>query len=97
VAQVVYTRQALDDLELRFRFLAQESEAAARDALRVIQSAVSTLADHPLIGRPAPGGLRELVISFGHTGYIALYRFLPSQQLVRVVGVRHQRELGRDA
>jgi plasmid stabilization system protein ParE len=50
---------------------------------------------HALIGRPAAGDLRELVISFGHTGYIALYRFLPAENLVRILGVRHQRELGR--
>jgi len=95
VAKVVYTRRALDDLHARFRFLAQESAAAALDALRLIQGAVATLEDHPLIGRAVDGNLRELVISFGHTGYIALYRFLPGQNLVRVLGVRHQRELGR--
>jgi plasmid stabilization system protein ParE len=95
VAQVVYTRRALDDLAARLRFLAKDSEAAALDALQVIQSAVATLKDHPLIGRTVAGNLRELVVSFGHTGYIALYRFLPAQNLVRVLGVRHQRELGR--
>lgn len=95
MAHVVYTRRALDDLEARLRFLAGESEAAALNALRVIQSAVLMLEDHPLVGRPAGGDLRELVISFGHTGYIALYRFLPHKDLVRILGVRHQRELGR--
>lgn len=30
----------------------------------------------PLIGRPAKGGMRELVISRGKTGYLALYRYL---------------------
>jgi plasmid stabilization system protein ParE len=95
VAQVVYTRRALDDLAARFRFLAKESAAAALDALHAIQGAVTTLEDHPLIGRAVDGNLRELVISFGHTGYIALYRFLPAQNLVRVLSVRHQRELGR--
>lgn len=97
MARVVYTRRALDDLEARFRFLAKESEAAALNALRVIRSAVVTLEDHPLIGRLVEGGLRELVISFGHTGYIALYRFVPTRSLVRILGVRHQRELGRDS
>jgi plasmid stabilization system protein ParE len=97
VAKIVYTRRALDDLEARFRFLAKESEAAALDALRVIQGAVSMLGDHPLVGRPAAGQLRELVISFGHTGYIALYRFLPGKGVVRILGIRHQRELQRDS
>jgi plasmid stabilization system protein ParE len=46
-----------------------------------------------LIGRTVAGELRELVISYGKTGYIALYRFLPVQDQVRIVAIRHQREL----
>ncbi len=95
MAQVVYAPSALADLEARIRFLATESEAAATDALHAIRSAITVLEEHPLIGRPVTAELRELVISFGHTGYIALYRFLPAANLVRILGVRHQRELGR--
>lgn len=40
------------------------------------------------------GELRELVISYGQTGYIALYRFVVSRQQVRILAIRHQRELG---
>ena len=58
-----------------------------------IQSAVAMLADHPLVGRAVAGDLRELVISFGKTGYLALYRFLPHLDEVRVLALRHQREL----
>ena len=39
------------------------------------------------------GELRELVISYGKTGYVALYRFLPAQDLIRILAIRHQREL----
>ncbi len=46
-----------------------------------------------MVGRIIRGQLRELVISFGQTGYVALYRFLPSRQEVRVLAIRHQREL----
>ncbi len=59
-----------------------------------IQSSVTMLADHPLIGRAIERGLRELVISYGKTGYVALYRFLPHLEEVRVLAIRHQRELG---
>jgi len=40
------------------------------------------------------GDLRELVISFGETGYIALYRFVVQKDEVRVLALRHQREIG---
>ncbi len=36
----------------------------------------------------------ELVISFGATGYIALYRFVVQLDEVRVLALRQQREIG---
>lgn len=93
MAQVVYTRNALANLERAFAFLAEHDPAAASDAAVAIRKAVEILADHPLIGRRVEGEIRELVISYGKTGYIALYRFLPEQSLIRILGIRHQREL----
>jgi plasmid stabilization system protein ParE len=54
---------------------------------------VETLEHHPLIGRIVTGDLRELIISFGRTGYVALYRFLPARGEVRVLAIRHQRDI----
>jgi plasmid stabilization system protein ParE len=59
-----------------------------------IQSAVDNLAAHPLVGRRIEGELRELIISYGHSGYVALYRFLVARDEVRVLAIRHQREVG---
>jgi plasmid stabilization system protein ParE len=33
------------------------------------------------------------VISYGKSGYFALYRFLPAQNQIRILAIRHQREL----
>jgi plasmid stabilization system protein ParE len=33
------------------------------------------------------------VISFGRSGYLALYRFVPARREVRILAIRHQREL----
>jgi plasmid stabilization system protein ParE len=93
VATVVYARRALDDLERLLTFLAREDPAAAARSAAAIRTAVSLLAEHPLVGRVRHGDLRELVISFGKTGYVALYRFVPHRAEVRVLGFRHQREL----
>ena len=90
---VVYSGRALDHLERAFEFLAQTDPSAALSAATGIQSAVSTLAAHPLIGRRIEGEIRELVISFGKSGYVALYRFIPHLDVVRVLAIRHQREL----
>lgn len=93
VARVVYSRNALANLEHSFQFLADVAPDAARAAVRAIQSAVDVLAHHPLIGRNVTAELRELVISYGRTGYVALYRFLPARREVRILAIRHQREL----
>ena len=93
MATVVYSRRALDHLERSFEFLRERDPEAAVRAATAIQSAVAMLADHPLVGRSVAGELRELVISFGKTGYLALYRFLPHLDEVRVLAIRHQREV----
>ena len=93
MATVVYAPRALEHLERAFVFLAATDPAAAGSAATAIQSAVASLAAHPLIGRRIHGEIRELVISFGKSGYVALYRFLPHLDLVRVLAIRHQREL----
>ena len=93
MARVTYTENALANLERAFEFPAQQDPGAAGQAAAAIGDAVQTLSRHPLIGRPVDEGLRELVISFGRTGYVALYRFLPRRDEVRVLALRHQREL----
>ena len=93
MAAVVYSARALGHLERTFEFLAQSDPTAAMNAASAIQSAVSTLAAHPLIGRRVEGEIRELVISFGKSGYVALYRVIPYLDVVRVLALRHQREL----
>jgi len=50
----------------------------------------------PDIGRPFPEmpELRELVIAFGASGYVALYRHEPTEDAVYVLAFRHQKEAG---
>ena len=59
-----------------------------------IRSAVDSLKAHPLVGRRNNGELRELIISYGHAGYVALYRFVIARDEVRILALRLQRELG---
>lgn len=93
VARVVYSANALANLERAFDFLEPVAPDAAAAAVAAICSAVEMLEHHPLIGRIVKDDLRELVISFGRSGHLALYRFLPARNEVRVLAVRHQREL----
>lgn len=93
MAEIVYSPNAIANLERAFEYLADNDPRAALAAASAIRTAVEVLARHPLIGRSIEGELRELVISFGRTGYVALYRFAPSENRVRVLAIRHQREL----
>jgi plasmid stabilization system protein ParE len=62
--------------------------------IALIAEAVELLARHPQIGRPAEHGLRELVISRGKSGYLALYDYDRESDLVAILAIRHQREAG---
>lgn len=48
------------------------------------------------MGRPFPElpELRELMIGFGDSGYVALYRHEPTDDAVYVLAFRHQKEAG---
>lgn len=94
MALIVYAKQTFADFERIFDFLAEEDAALAETAVSAISDAVSVLERHPLIGRPAEHGLRELVIARGKTGYVALYRYLEVEDVVLVLALRHQREGG---
>ncbi|MBI3373831.1 MAG: type II toxin-antitoxin system RelE/ParE family toxin [Betaproteobacteria bacterium] len=75
-------------------FLLAPSPETAGAARGQIRGAVSVLASHPQIGRRADVHRRELVITHGTTGYLALYRYDARLDLVRVLRIRHRREAG---
>jgi len=94
MAQVIYSDEALADFERIIDFLLETSAETAAQTLVNIRSAIGILESHPLIGRRIDNHIRELVISQGATGYLALYRIEPAIDLVRVLCIRHQREAG---
>ncbi len=94
MAQIVYSENALSNLERAFTRLTEKaSPTTANDAAETIIHAITTLEQNPLIGRHIQGEIRELVIAYGKRGYVALYRFIPQQNIVRILAIRHQLEL----
>jgi plasmid stabilization system protein ParE len=93
---IIFDVEALDDLERICEFNFARDPATALEHIEGIRSAVLVLEAHPEIGRPAgvSASLRELIISHGRTGYVALYEYSPVDKLVRILAVRHQREAG---
>jgi len=94
VATVEITQRALADLERLFDFIAAENPQKAREHILSVRKAFELLADHPLLGRTAEEGRRELILSRGRHGYIAKYRWLAAADIVLILAVRHQLEAG---
>jgi addiction module RelE/StbE family toxin len=94
MAVVSYAPRASSDLQRLVDFLAESDPSAAAQTAELIVSAVEALQNHPLLGRPVESGFRELVISRGRSGYLALYRYDEARDRVLVLTIRHQREAG---
>lgn len=94
MARLIYSPHALTDLDRLADFLRASDPSAAHATASLIVEAINILANHPLAGRPTDDDFRELVISRGHSGYLALYRFEAVHDVVLILAVRHQREAG---
>jgi plasmid stabilization system protein ParE len=84
-------------LERLADFLARDAPKAAIAAIKLIREGIDILERHPLVGRQCEEGLRELMISYGKSGYVALYSYEQRQDVVLVLALRHQREVGFSA
>jgi len=90
----LFSTDAAEDLEQLVNFLLDQHPEDAIATIDLVVDAITILNDHPLIGRPIEQGLRELVISRGKTGYLALYDYDEATDLVVILAIRHQRERG---
>lgn len=93
--RLIWSPEALSDVQRLYRFLADKNPEAARKAAKTIRDGMRIVAQHPEVGRPmddmAPE-FREWPISFGASGYLALYRL--EADVAVVLAVRHQKEVG---
>lgn len=91
---VEWSSEARDDLTQHVDFLRQRSSTAALRALSVIFAAADQLVEFPESGRVYRRDpmRRELLVSFGASGYSLLYEVEANQ--VRILGIKHHREAG---
>ncbi len=92
MTRVVFSPGAVLDIERLSEFLMEEDPASAKATGEILASGLQILTSHPLVGRKAEYGYRELIISRGRNGYIALYKFDAMTDTVIVMAIRHQRE-----
>lgn len=94
--KVRFTQEAEDDLLRLFEFLLDQDFSAAERAEAAIAKAIELLQISPFSCRKAGGGsggpfLRELIIPFGGSGYVALFE-IDNPATLTILAVRHQRE-----
>jgi len=95
--RVRFTQDAQQDLDRLFDFILQRDDgdwSIAARALDAIRSSIALLETSPFSCRKATPGnsfLRELLISFGSAGYVALFE-IEDAKTITVLAVRHQRE-----
>ena len=98
--RVRLTRNAEADLERLFDFVLERELGRAggnlelaEEALAAIRAAVATLKTSPFTCRKAGQSpfLRELIIPFGRSGYVALFEIVGMIEVV-VCALRHQLE-----
>ena len=93
--QLIWSPQALRDVQRLYRFLAPKNQDAAKRAVSAIRNGVNVLSLQPAMGRPVPDmddEFRDWIIDFGDSGYVARYR-LDASNLI-ILAVRHQKEAG---
>ncbi|HZX72208.1 MAG TPA: type II toxin-antitoxin system RelE/ParE family toxin [Rhodanobacter sp.] len=95
--KVRFTEEALADLERLYEFVVVRDDGdwtTAERALDAIRNGLGLLVNSPFSCRkPAADNafLRELIITFGASGYVALFE-IDDAKTVTVLAVRHQRE-----
>ena len=94
--KVRFTPEAEADLLRLFDFPLEQDVAAAEKARAALAKAIELLEVFPFSCRKAVGGdgnpfLRELIIPFGESGYVALFE-IENRDTVTLLAVRHQRE-----
>jgi plasmid stabilization system protein ParE len=94
--RVIITPSAAQGLKRCQQFLAEKAPEAAKRAGQAIMRQFRQLETSPDIGRPFADlpELRELMIAFGDSGYVALYRHEPVDDAVYILVFRHQKEAG---
>jgi plasmid stabilization system protein ParE len=94
---VRFTEEAEADLVRLYEFILVRDETdwtLAERALEAIKMAIRSLEQSPFSYRKADAGspfLRELIIPFGASGYVALFE-IDDDRTVTILAVRHQRE-----
>jgi len=95
--RIRFTEEAENDLIRLYEFILARDEGdwvTAERSLEAIKNAIRSLELTPFSFRKASPDtpfLREIIVPFGASGYVALYE-IETNETVTILAVRHQRE-----
>jgi plasmid stabilization system protein ParE len=92
--RVRFTQAAREDLLRLYEFQLERNVDVAERARQAIGKSIELLREFPFTCRKVAAEdpfLRELVIPFGASGYVALFE-IEDQQTVTILAIRHQLE-----
>lgn len=94
--RLIITASAASGLEHCRQFLYQHNPPAMSHAAQVINQHLLRLELEPNMGKPCLGSqeLRELIIPFGSSGYVGLYRYVENEDSIYLLAFRHQKQAG---
>ncbi len=93
--QIIYTDKSRNDLQRLADFISNVAPHVKDKMIDNLLGGISQLTANPRLGKPSDRALfRELIIPFGHSAYVVLYRYDEKNDIVIITRIRHGRENG---
>jgi plasmid stabilization system protein ParE len=90
---ILFSPDAVEDVERLRNFLDRKNPDAARRALAVIWTAIDRLQEFPYLGMSTDDAdIRQIVVRFGASGYFVRYAGLPGTKDILITRIWHGRE-----
>jgi toxin ParE1/3/4 len=90
---ILFSSEALSDIDRVRNFLEARNPDAAVRAMRAIWRALERVEDFPEMGQPTKDrSIRQIIVRFGQRGYVVRYRILPADGTIFITRIWHSRE-----
>jgi plasmid stabilization system protein ParE len=90
---ILFTSEAISDVDRIRSFLDASNPEAAKRALGSIWAAIERVESFPDLGRPTEDpDIRQMTVRFGRVGYVVRYCILPDDGSLLVTRIWHGRE-----
>ncbi len=94
---IKFTAVANEDLQRLADFLYEVAPHKVAEAMGLILDSIDSLATMPMLGMAVPCNtflnLRKLSVHYGKSGYVVLYSFIETDNIVVIETIYHMREL----